>query len=58
MNILNKINIGHVFTGRSKRMLKNRLIYCSFLVGFTLSAFTCSKLTTETLEQGVEYIQN
>ena len=58
MNILNKINIGHVFTGRSKRMLKNRLIYCSFLIGFTLSAFTCSKLTTETLEQGVEYIQN
>ena len=36
--------------------------YCPILVseavGFSQPAFTCSKLTIETLEQGVEYVQS
>ena len=57
-------------------MLKNRLIYCSFLVDFnfyyhafhpfvnnihgetTKLTFTCSKLTIETLDKDVKYIQS
>ena len=39
------------FTPTSKRTPKK-------LKKFTQSAFTCTKLTTETLEQGVKYIQS
>ena len=30
----------------------------NFILTITQSAFICSKLTTETLEQGVKYVQS
>ena len=34
------------------------LFYISRFTSVTQPAFTCSKLTIETLEQGVKYVQN
>ena len=36
---------------------ENYVDYLLFLI-HSQSAFTCSKLTTETLEQGVKYVQS
>ena len=38
--------------------LTAKKVYYFFEDPFTQSAFTCSKLTIETLEQGVKYVQN
>ena len=35
------------------------IVYCpAFLKCITQSAFSCSKLTKETIEQGVKYVQS
>ena len=51
-----------VFKTTVSKMLINRLLTCTFVlvngIVFTKPAFTCSKLTIETLEQGVKYVQS
>ena len=53
----NKLCLGHLvllksLTGTFRDLL--HFLHCPL----TQSAFTCSKLTTETLEEGVKYVQN
>ena len=37
---------------------KNNSSYIDLCILFTQPAFTCSKLTIETLEQGMKYVQS
>ena len=57
-----------MFSGGSKKSIQNKLVKKTIMVGFIFSyilsqhftqpAITCSKLTLETLEQDVKYVQS
>ena len=52
--VLDKSLAQNLFSAICRGMRKN----ISFLVKFSQPAITCSKLTIETLEQGVKCVQN
>ena len=52
--VLDKSLAQNLFSAICRDMRKN----ISFLVKFSQPAITCSKLTIETLEQGVKCVQN
>ena len=52
---VNFLSSNGIVTGRVKFSKSNN---CEQILVITQPAFTCSKLTIETLEQGVKYVQS